>query len=210
MHTSTGTLNLSFVVNKSSLWAVLPLVCVACSSETKQVETKEAPAVATAKEAAASSSPIDEKNGFRDHHFGDNISTFPGLVPLTKYNSDADLKRYEMPKGQENLTVGDAKLAKIIYDFYRGKFSAVLVSTDEKDKANDEKLRAAVISLYGPGQSASSRDNIYWLGKKVTGSFKSVPVFGLVIGQLSLKSKAIEDEQEAEKLKTGKTAARDL
>jgi hypothetical protein len=187
--------------------AALTLGCVACSSESKQVETAQAPADVKNSAVSQSVDAIDEKNGFRSHHFGDDLATFPGLIPIVSYGS-TDIKQYRTPK--ENLQVGDAKLSTITYSFYKDRFYSVLVHANKRDNAAFDKLTAAATSLYGKGKEFSSGNGTGWYGEKVNGSVSIEDSSGYKVPQLHLTSKVIEKQIEADKLSVGKKASSDL
>ena len=189
------------------LLVALTLGCVACSSESKEVKTEQAPADTMAPVVATPVSAIDEKNGFRSHHFGDDFATFPGLLPVVSYGP-ADIKQYRLPK--ENLQVGDVKLSTITYSFYKGRFYSVLVHANKRDNAAFDKLTAAATSLYGKGKEFSSGNGTGWYGEKVSGSVSIEDSSGYRVPQLHLTSKVVEKQIEADKLSVGKKAASDL
>ena len=193
------------------LLLTLPFIFVACSSDSsKDTGVREPVAGVTANKADKPASlPIDEKNGFRNHHFGDNISTFPGLKPLIGY-SLPDTKRYEMPKAQENLKVGEAKLSSIVYTFHKDKFYEVMASVDMGDDTSYEKLSAAAVALYGQGKEFSSGTGVGWYGEKVNGAISIENSAGHRFGRFHLTSKTIEKQMEEAKTKAGKKASADL
>ena len=191
-----------------SLWVALSLLSAACSSDPKQTEAAQAPDT-TAAPPTAPAAGIDEKNGFRDHHFGDDIAAFPGLVPVNSYGPP-DIKEYQLPASKENLQIGEVKLSTITYSFYKDKFYSVLVQTKMPDNASFEKLTAAATALYGKGELFGSGPGTGWYGKKVNGSVAIEHDSGYDKLRMKLTSKTIEKQREADKLSVGKKAASDL
>jgi hypothetical protein len=120
--------------------ASLILLCAACSTNTTSEKVTDSGAAATKPSPTPASvkQPVDEKNGFRSYHFGDDISTFTDLVPFVSYQ-EPGIKKYEKAKGKENLQIGDLKLNTILYTFYNNKFSEVLVLANEKDPGRADK-----------------------------------------------------------------------
>jgi hypothetical protein len=126
---------------KTSLPLASPiLLCAACSTNTTSEKVTDSGAAATklSPTPASVKQPVDEKNGFRSYHFGDDISTFTDLVPFVSYQ-EPGIKKYEKAKGKENLQIGDLKLNTILYTFYNNKFSEVLVLANEKDPGRADK-----------------------------------------------------------------------
>ncbi|RZK22497.1 MAG: hypothetical protein EOO56_08405 [Hymenobacter sp.] len=191
------------------LWVTLFLLGAACSSDPKQTEAVQAPDTATAPAATAPAKGIDERNGFRSHHFGDDITTFPGLVPVVSYGSP-DIKQYKLPASKENLQIGDVKLRAVTYSFYKDKFYSVSVQADKPDNAAFDGLTAAATSLYGKGKEFGSGTGTGWYGEKVNGSVSIENSLGSRGLQMKLTSKTIDKQIEADKLSVGKRAASDL
>ena len=195
-------------MKNTHFFLLLPLLCVACSADTTKVEVSDTSTTVAVEKEEVSVSAIDEKNGFRTYHFGDDISSFPDLEPVVSYGPPS-IKEYKMPASKENYQVGDTKLADIIYSFYKDKFYSVLAHADRLDKDALTKLTSAVTALYGAGKGFSSGSGTGWYGDKVNGSV-SVEGRDYRITQFRLTSKVIEKQIEADKLGSNKKGASDL
>lgn len=105
---------------------------------------------------------LDETNGFRAYHFGDDISKFPHL---TVVEQDAHTTFYK--SAQEHLRVGRAELKELTYAFYKGKLFYISLGTD--GLTNSRALLEALQAQYGGGSKSNpSLESYYWLGKQVT------------------------------------------
>ena len=136
---------------------------VACSGN----PPGEQPGAAQAALTASSPAPtvpglalIDQQNGFRDHHFGDPLTSFPGLHP-SPYSAavSPDVREYEKSAAQEQLQVGDAKLRQLHYSFYQGRFYQVTIRGAGLGSAG---LLAALTSRYGPPTQPNPYQREYW------------------------------------------------
>lgn len=194
-------------MNKHLLLAA-SLFSAACSSNTKQeVPAAASPAVAPAPPVAPAvtdapaATAIDEKNGFRAHHFGDDVSTFSNLEPA--YGSKGDNKTYYTKAGKENLKIGDAALSSIAYSFYKNKFYQVR-ATIQGGYTGLDKVIAALEVLYGkPTNTGTLGKWSSWKGQKAEATATMAREDAL----LTISSKTIVAEiAEADKLANAKAA----
>src|SRR5271165_6286977 len=104
---------------------------------------------------------LDTTTGFRGQKFGTPFSEFQGL---TLENDEGDLKLYS--KKDENLQLGPVKLERVIYHFFKDKFFAVSLHTQERD--NTLRLLRVAQAAFGPGNwRPNAKDDLdqTWLGK---------------------------------------------
>jgi hypothetical protein len=97
-----------------------------------------------------------EPEGFRGIAWGTDLSTVPGMTMVGKTRVSSVYQRAD-----DDLTVGDAKLTKILYYAYDGKFYEARLFLKEGEKnwealrieeaQNWQALRAAMQTRYGPG-----------------------------------------------------------
>jgi hypothetical protein len=105
---------------------------------------------------------LDDHYGFRDLKFEQLIATCGGM---TLVEDDGDQKFYT--RKDDRLEMGEAKLTRIEYSFYRGKFANVTVNT--QGKTNSVALLTYLEKYYGPGRkSPRGAEKYYWFGQKVT------------------------------------------
>jgi hypothetical protein len=145
---------------------------------------------------------LDEKNGFRTRHFGDDISQFADAVVK---EDDGDHKFYSLTS--ENLKLGDADLKEIVYGFYKGKLATVTIKTPgiTESKAVLEALKAQ----YGtPFQSNRYMQKFSWLGKNVFLLYEENSATGAA--EVYMSSKAISAQEKEDEKAAGKKAASDL
>lgn len=190
------------------------LAVTACSSDSTpgqaSSEAQRPPASATSPAPVATLALIDQKNGFRGHHFGETLVQFPGLQ-LSPYQagSGPNGKEYEMPYAKENLHVGETKLSVLHYSFYKGKFYQVsLMSTGIKAMG----LLAALTSLYGPPTQPSPYKRVYWWhGQQASAKLEQTggdnPTANIWSNALRQQAEA---DQQAAAQQAGKRASRDL
>ncbi|WP_196596030.1 hypothetical protein [Pectinatus frisingensis] len=101
--------------------------------------------------------------GFRDMRWGQDFSTVAEqMKSLAVKDSDtSDIEKFT--KNQDNLTIGDAGLKKIVYCFWQGKFIGVRLETDNYH--DYLALRAAVNDKFGLGyQQAPFIEHYTWEG----------------------------------------------
>ncbi len=104
---------------------------------------------------------LDEHYGFRDLKFEQSIATCGGM---TLVEDDGDVKFYA--RKADHLEMGEAKLTRIEYGFYKGKFANVTVNA--QGKTNSVALLKYLEKYYGPGRkSPRGTEKYYWFGQKV-------------------------------------------
>ncbi|MFD2787900.1 hypothetical protein [Hymenobacter rubripertinctus] len=197
-------------MNRYPILLLLPLSLLgsACSSDNTLENKTQAPSIDTP--VVSATSAVDEKNGFRAFHFGDDVSQFSDLTPGISSREEG-IKSYGMKQGKENLKIGDAKLQSIEYTFYHDKLYHVDLIVDGSD--NLAKVTAAATSLYGEPSSTISGNGVKWEGQKVEARTLSVQRGGLAggtTGYLRIKSKLIEQQVEAAKTDAAKKGSADL
>lgn len=159
-------------------------------------------AYAQEKELKPSLKALDEKNGFRTHHFGDDISQF---TDLTVAEDDGDVKYYTST--DESLKIGGATIQRIAYGFYKGKFYEVSIKTE--DYTNSRALFEALKAQYGrPYKSNPYIEDYNWFGKAVSLSYDENSINGSA--KVLMYSKAISNQEEADKKVAAKKAGSDL
>lgn len=200
------------------------LLLSACSGSDKADSQNESNSL-TGKSAGA---PVDQKNGFRDHRFGDDISTFSDLE-LTEqqrtYGGDlkvgGDAQVYERPDAKENLKIGDTPLDFIWYAFYKGKFWYVEIQPAGK---HPMEVLTALNSLYGASDTTSveranfswtgdrEEDSYWWTGKKATATLQKNWVGNRILLAIESREirKQIEDDMAVQEKQAGRRAATDL
>jgi hypothetical protein len=193
--------------------AALIVLCAACSTNTtpdKTTDSGVASTTTTPTPASGKQQPVDEKNGFRSYHFGDDISTFTDLVPFVSYQ-EPGIKKYEKAKGKENLQIGDLKLNTILYTFYQNKFSEVLVLANEKDPEGLTKLTAAATGLYGkPSYEFTTGRGSAWNGELARASVSEERINGDRSLRMHIESKTMANQKEQAEKTAGKKASADL
>jgi len=154
------------------------------------------------KEPKPSLKALDEKNGFRTHHFGDDISQF---TDLTIAEDDGDAKYYTST--DENLKIGGATIQRIAYGFYKGKFYEVSIKTE--DYTNSRALFEALKAQYGrPYQSNQYIEDYSWWGKVVSLNYDENSVTSSA--KVLMYSKPISKQEELDKKAVAKKAGSDL
>ena len=86
-----------------------------------------------------------EPTGFRGIGWGAPIVRLKGMRPEKDSSENVDVKSYV--RQNENLRYDGAKLTKIAYGFYKGRFFQVVLTTS--GKKDYEKLKAALFRKYG-------------------------------------------------------------
>lgn len=145
---------------------------------------------------------LDARYGFRDLRFEQSIAACSGMKLV---EDDGDNKYYT--RSDEDLHLGSAKLSKITYGFYKGKFALVLA--DAHGNVNSSALLAVLQEAYGPGaQSHSDKDSYWWDGQHVLAN--------LLINHdtehstFFMHSKALDLQEEADKKAKAQEGAKGL
>lgn len=147
---------------------------------------------------------LDVTTGFRGRNFGTAFSEFEGL---TLDKDEGDLKLYT--KKDENLQLGPVKLETVIYHFFKDKFFAVSLHTQERD--NTLRLLRVAQAAFGPGNwRPNAKDDLdqTWLGKTAEAFFAVNPK--TEEGSLMIRDNQIGSEVEAYWEKLTNDAANDL
>lgn len=145
---------------------------------------------------------LDEKNGFRTHHFGDDVSQFSDL---TIAEDDGDVKYYTST--DENLKIGGATIQRIAYGFYKGKFYELSIKTE--DYTNSRALFEALKAQYGmPYRANQYIEDYNWFGKLVSLGYDENSINGSA--KVIMYSKPISKQEDADKKAVAKKAGSDL
>jgi hypothetical protein len=192
---------------KIPLLLALATLATSCGS----ADNKQAAAPGALPVAAAAPEPtpalIDQKNGFRGHHFGDDIADFKGLK-LVRLLSTTDLKAYE-PADVQEKKIGETPLLILRYLFYRGKFYEVdMQPVGSKPMA----VLDALTSLYGPAQQPNPKQQAYfWTGTKAAATVQQKPYEApwVLIWSSSMREQIAADRKTAGAA-AGKQASADL
>ncbi|MCK4244574.1 MAG: hypothetical protein KAX20_03005 [Candidatus Omnitrophica bacterium] len=106
----------------------------------------------------------NEPDGFRGIKWGTDISTLKDMEYFWTDPSYGGIKIYI--RKSEDLHIGEAKLKRIGYGFWRGKFCDVWVIT--KSSVNWVGLRDAVFEKFGRGYQDNEFIEYYVWGGKIT------------------------------------------
>jgi hypothetical protein len=127
---------------------------------------------------------LDEKYGFRTAKFESLKSTFKNLVVVEPgwYKSTT-----------ENLTLGNYKLKRVAYNFYKNQLSCIVVEID--GLVNSRGILGILQSAYGKGyQSNEYIEEYNWFGEKITMSYDENSITGDATIFIScVKLQAMED-----------------
>ena len=134
------------------------------------------------------------KPGFRDLKWGD--SPPPGMTVLKK---EGDEVLYSRPA--DSLRIGEARLASIHYQFWKGKLSTVILSASP---GTMKTVMEHVVGAYGkPSQPNPLKQKFYWmsLGSGETATQAIADVTDAQGGTIIIFSKAIADRRKMEDAK---------
>ena len=100
----------------------------------------------------------NEPKHFRGIKWGDPVM---GLSDMVLVLDGGALKAY-VRKG-EDMSMGEAKLDRLHYIFYKGQFYCVYIEFSGSDNFN--RLREALVDWYGPGEEKRTPNkHFYWVG----------------------------------------------
>lgn len=109
---------------------------------------------------------LDEKNGFRELHFGDSISACPAMKAFDR--TPDSLFVFYRKTGDNYLLAGAG--VDIVYTFYKGEFATVLIQT--LDSAGSRKVLKYLEEQYGKGrQDDPYIERYFWYGRDVVLSY---------------------------------------
>jgi len=154
--------------------------------------------------APAQTGKLDTTTGFRGQKFGTPFSDFQGL---TLERDEGDLKLYS--RKEENLQLGPVKLERVVFHFFRDKFFAVSLHT--QDRESTLRLLRVAQAAFGQGnQPENAKDNLdrSWLGKAAEAFFTVNPK--TEEGSLYLRDNQIGSQVEAYWEKLTNEAANEL
>ena len=146
--------------------------------------------------------PGTEPDGFRGIKWGTHISNLKGMEYVRTDPSFGGVKVYRR-KG-DVLQIGSAKLDRIEYGFWKGRFCSVYIYTS--GNVNWSGLKEAVFEKFGKGYQPNEFIERYdWLGTKTLMELEYNKISE--IGTLWMHSVKISDEQEAYKKQKAKEGA---
>jgi len=142
----------------------------------------------------AGATALDEKNGFRDLTFGDEIDSVDGLTPVEGEGADSTWYVRE----RDSMSIGTASLASIRYNFYKGQLAVVQLTAAGSDcDALQETLRDS----YGKGSKTSKLvPRSWWIGSLVSMSYEKTGE----TCEVYFLSKPIGDQKDADLKQAGK------
>lgn len=136
--------------------------CTAPSDSADAVTTPSSAAQATPQKTA----PIDAKNGFRTHHFGDDLHTFSDLE--LNASQSTPLKRVYQ-KRHEQKRIGTTPVFILRYNFYHNTFYGVDIETTLE-------VLPTLMRLYGPAsQTDVAQQRYWWIGQMASATLQKAP-----------------------------------
>ena len=100
---------------------------------------------------------LDDKYGFREAKFEMSIDSIKNLAPTKESNC--------YKSTTENLKLGDYDLTEIVYIFYKGQLSSIMIKTN--GYINSRGVLNVLQSAYGKGYKSNEYiEEYYWSGKK--------------------------------------------
>lgn len=116
----------------------------------------------------AGAEALDEKNGFRDLTFGDDVDSVAGLTPVEGEGEDSTW----YVRSGDSMSVGSATLTSIRYNFYKGQLGVVHLTAGGRDC---DVLKDSLRENYGRGTKTSKLvTRSWWIGKLVSMSYEKV------------------------------------
>jgi hypothetical protein len=139
--------------------------------------------------------PGTEPDGFRGLKWGTNIATLDPLHTMEVIAVVGPFTYYR--KNKENLHLVNVKLNNIIYEFWHGKFSGVIIKV--KGKRQFQILKDYIFARFGEGQRSQALQqmdvpNFYYNGVKTRMYLKYSDLDHQ--GELSLYSIALLSKQQ--------------
>jgi len=154
---------------------------------------------------SANYKPGSEPDGFRGIKWGTDIETLKDMEYFGTDPGFGGIKVYT--RKNENLHLGGAKLERIEYHFWRGKFCIVWVYT--KGSTNWYGLKEAVFEKFGRGSQPNEFIEFYvWFGD-ITGmtlEYNEVSETGMLFmfsGEITKQMKAYDKEKAKEGAEEG-------
>lgn len=141
---------------------------------------------------------LEEKNGFRDLHFGDDTASVAGLV--REHGAGAE-RWYTRPV--DSKTIGGATAQNISYMFYKGKLATVAV--EAHGSINGTALKDALEAQYSWGLPENQYSKRYfWKTKSVAMSLDNTTdkVKLFIFGRPQLAERERDEKATAQKAKS--------
>jgi hypothetical protein len=139
--------------------------------------------------------PNSEPDGFRGLKWQTDLATLDPLHTMELIEIVGPFTYYQ--KKQENLHYGTADLEDIIYEFWNGKFSGVILKV--KGERPFQKLKDYCFARFGPGQRSKTYERLdvqdyYYNGVKTRMKLRYSDLDRT--GELSLYSIALLNKQQ--------------
>lgn len=146
----------------------------------------------------------NEPEGFRSINWETPIENVQDQLQLFEEASPTKFYRRKIDK----LSIGGAKLEKITYAFYKGKFEGVLIHT-EPGADNKRALIAAFREQYGPGSKTNQfMEQYIWPGAIATAYINCPPVQDFCTAVIT--STAVANQKRREESAAAKSAKKDF
>jgi len=134
--------------------------------------------------------PGSEPDGFRGIKWGTDISTLQDMKHYSTDSSYGGIENYT--KKKDKLKIGGANIDRIIYGFWRGKFSSVDIYIE--GYVNWAGLKKVSFEKFGKGLQLSEYiEEYYWFGETTNMRLKYNEISE--VGRLYVWSKVIEIQQ---------------
>ncbi len=141
----------------------------------------------------------NEPDGFRGIKWETDITTLPNM---TYVGDGLGLKLYK--KSNEEMKLGSAKIDTLLYTFWRGKLSGVLIQVEGLQNCN--ALRDVVFERFGEGVKENQYiEDYYWSGKITFIDLQVNKTTGL--GNLTMFSQKMADQKKAAEKQDAKEGA---
>lgn len=116
-------------------------------------------------------STFANENGFRKIKWEDSISRYENIMQLASDNgNDSDRKFYFIE--DDEMSFGDVSLTSIVYIFYKGKFSSVILQTDQS-ATNLKQVLIKLKNKFGKPLYENKYTNKYrWQGETTAVNLK--------------------------------------
>lgn len=142
---------------------------------------------------------LDEKYGFRDVRFETDTTQIKDLKAIERKGN-----RTVFVRPTDSNKVGDAKVARITYGFYKGQLADVILTT--KGIESSRALLAALEGQYGSGIAVAtgSQDKV-WNGQRVRMTYVVDAFYNATIkmAQKQLTDQYQQDQKSFKKNTTG-------
>ena len=141
----------------------------------------------------------NEPKGFRGIVWGTSITKLGAEMKAVETDPDTVFYR----RAGDRLTIGDAQLEEIVYGFYKGQFSTVVIDASDAQK---NALHDAIEAQFGPAPKLEYKDFWAWEGATTT----------ITLGCNAIRcnaiifSVALVKQEKADAAKAAKKASKDF